>query len=88
MGLEVTSQFHHTAGQLVLGEINPKGDASQGFYNNDIDQNAKIGADFDSQSFRMFVERNIQQYLAPTNLVLTREQYEHIRTLYPDQQDH
>ena len=82
-----TSQFHHTTGQLVLGEINPAGDAYQGFYKNDIDQNVKLGADFDPHALRLFVENNIQRYLNPENPVTTREQYERIRALYPHKQD-
>jgi hypothetical protein len=82
-----TSQHHHTAGQLVLGEINPKGKPDQGFYKNDIDQNVKIDADFNIQSFKTFIENNIQKYLEPENLMSTREQYEHIRALYTNKQD-
>jgi hypothetical protein len=77
-----SSQFH-IAGPLVLAEINPKGDAVQSFYSNDLDQNVKIGADFEPESFRAFIEKNVQQYLAPENLIVTREQYERIRALYP-----
>lgn len=78
-----SSQFH-IAGPLVLGQISPKGDAFQSFYSNDVDQNVKIGADFDQELFSAFVEKNIQEYLAPENLIVTRGQYERIRALYPD----
>ena len=82
-----SSQFH-IAGPLVLGEIVPKGDPLASFYSNDLDQTVKIGAGFNRQSFTRFIEKNITKYLAPENLIATREQYERIRTLYPYKQDH
>lgn len=68
----------------MLGQISPKQHALQSFYNNDLDQNLKIGADFEPEAFRKFVETNIHAYLAPENLIVTREQYERIRALYPN----
>lgn len=79
-----SSQFH-IAGPLVLGVINPKGDAFQSFYSNDVDKNIKIGADFNAIEFRQFVENNIREYVAPENLVITKDQYDWIRALYPRQ---
>jgi hypothetical protein len=79
-----SSQFHIT-GPLVLGQINPKGDPIQSFYNNDLDKNVKVGADFDVDLFRSFIEQNILAFVAPENLITTREQYERIRTIYPHQ---
>ena len=76
-----SSQFH-IAGPLIVGEINPKGDAIQSYYPNDIDQCEKIGADYLPNSFRVFVERNIKNFLRPENLIITREQYDRIRALY------
>ncbi len=76
-----SSQFH-VAGPLVLGEINPKGNAIQSFYPNDLDQCEKIGADYQPEFFRRFVEKNIETYLLPENLIITREQYDRIRALY------
>lgn len=43
---------------MVLGEINwPKASQQRGFRHNDLDQNIKIGADFNAQSFRVNLEK-------------------------------
>ena len=77
-----SSQFH-IAGPLVLGRINPAGDPLQSFYDNDLEKNVMIGADFNEQSFRQFVEQTVLDYVAPENLILTKDQYDRIRAVYP-----
>lgn len=79
-----SSQFH-IAGPLVLGEIVPHGDAIQSFYKNDLDLNIQTGADFEPTKFVAFIERNIESYLSLDNMVVTRDQYDRLRNIYPDQ---
>jgi len=78
-----SSQFH-VSGPLVVGVINPKGDAIQGFYNNDIDECQCLGADFDADEFKAFVQETIENYISFENLIITREQYDKFRDLYPN----
>jgi len=76
----VSSQFH-ISGPLVLGEINPAGDAIASFYNNDIDLCHKVGHDYDVAEFELYLTNLIKKYLMPENLITSKEQYEHFRNL-------
>ena len=77
----VSSQFH-ISGPLVLGEISPHGDAIQSFYSNDIDQCQKLGLDYNPDEFSDYISKLVENYLAPENLIVSKEQYERFRTLY------
>jgi len=75
-----SSQFH-VAGPLVLGTINPKGDAFASYYPNNLEENTFIGENFDELALRKFVANDLMKYLAPENQILSREQYNWIREL-------
>ncbi len=77
-----SSQFH-VAGPLVVGEIDPRGDAIQSFYKNDFDLNVQIGADFETAVFGAFVEQNIESYLSLDNMIVSQDQYDRLRNTYP-----
>lgn len=71
----------HVAGPLVLGTINPKGDALAGFYPNDLEQNVFLGERFDELAFAGYVAQDLIRYLAPENQILSADQYEWIQKL-------
>lgn len=71
----------HVAGPLVLGTINPKGDAFAGFYPNDLEQNVFLGERFDELAFSDHVTQDLMRYLAPENQILSVDQYEWIQEL-------
>ena len=77
----VSSQFH-IAGPLVSGVINPKSDAFQSFYNNNIDECQQLGADYDENQFESYIQKVIKDYLSPHNLIVSQEQYDRFRDLY------
>ena len=77
----VSSQFH-TAGALVLGVIDPKGDETQSFYHNDIGECQQLGAYYDQNKFTLYMQKLIRNYLSPDNLIYSREQYYRFRDLY------
>lgn len=75
-----SSQFH-VGGPLVVGSINPKGDAVASFYANDLDKNVFLGERFDEITFAAFVRDNLLAYLAPENQIVSTENYQWIKEL-------
>lgn len=75
-----SSQFH-VAGPLVLGIIDPKGDAFASYYPNNLEENTFIGDNFDELAFKEFIANNLMNYLAPENQILSKEQYNWIHDL-------
>jgi hypothetical protein len=75
-----SSQFH-VGGPLVLGTINPRGDAIASFYDNDLEKNVFIGERFDEIAFAAFVRDNLLAYLAPENQILSAENYQWMKEL-------
>jgi len=71
----------HVAGALVIGTIDPKGDALTGFYVNDLENNVFLGERFDDLAFMNYVSRNLLQYLAPENQILSVDCYKWIQEL-------
>jgi hypothetical protein len=78
-----SSQFH-IAGPLVLGIINPKGDALASYYKNKLEENVQIGCNFDKAEFIRFVEKVISDFISPNNLIVPKEQYEYLRNFNAD----
>jgi hypothetical protein len=75
-----SSQFH-VHGPLVLGVINPLGDAIASFYANDLDKNIFIGERFDEIAFTEFVGDNLRAYVAPENQIVSVDNYEWIKEM-------
>lgn len=75
------STQYHISGPLVLGLIEPTGDASRSFYPNDIDQCFLVGLDFNKAAFEQFVLQQVEIYLQPENLITSKEQYDRFRAL-------
>ena len=73
-----SSQYHIT-GPLVLGKINPMGDALASFYENKLEDNLQIGCNFNEIEFIEFVEKVISDYISPKNLIISKDQYEYLR---------
>jgi len=73
------SSQYHIAGPLVLGKINPLGDAFASFYENKLENNVQIGCNFNEEEFVEFVEKVISDYISPKNLIISKDQYEYLR---------
>lgn len=78
------SSQYHIAGPLVLGVINPAGDAYASYYKNKLEDNIQIGCDFDRTEFIMFVEKIISDFISTNNLILSKEQYDYLRNFNAD----
>ena len=78
------SSQYHIGGPLVLGVINPAGDAIQSFYKNKLEDNTQIGCNFDKIVFIEFVKKIINDFVSPNNLIISKDQYDYLRNFNAD----
>lgn len=78
------SSQYHIAGPLVLGVIDPAGDAYASYYNNKLEDNIQIGCNFDQGEFIQFVEKVISDFISPNNLIVSKDQYDYLRNFNAD----
>lgn len=73
------SSQYHMGGPLVLGVINPTGDAFASYYKNNLEENVQIGCNFDKSEFTEFVKKTIMNFTSANNLIISKEEYDKIR---------
>lgn len=78
------SSQYHMAGPLVLGIINPAGNAYTSYYKNKLEDNIQIGCNFDQAEFVKFVENVISDFISPNNLIVSKDQYDYLRNFNAD----
>ncbi|MHA4844522.1 hypothetical protein ACX0G7_10180 [Flavitalea antarctica] len=78
------SSQYHVAGPLVLGVINPAGDAYASYYKNKLEDNIQIGCNFDEEEFIKFVKKVIADFISPNNLIVSKDQYDYLRNFNAD----
>lgn len=78
------SSSYHIAGPLVLGVINPAGNSYAAFSKNKLEENIQIGCNFDQAEFVKFVETVISDFISPSNLIISRDQYDYLRNFNAD----
>ena len=78
------SSQYHIGGPLVLGVINPAGDALASYYKNNLEDNIQIGCNFDKIEFTKFVKKVITDFTSPNNLIISKDQYDYLRNFKAD----
>ncbi|MBW2741401.1 MAG: hypothetical protein JRE64_21735 [Deltaproteobacteria bacterium] len=71
----------HLDGPLVLSQLTPQGDPNTFITYNDLDKNFEIGRGFNIEKFKRFLEKNLNTFLDPANLITTEERREQLRAL-------
>jgi hypothetical protein len=71
----------HIDGPLVLSQLIPQGDSNTFVTFNDLDKNFEVGRVFDSEEFKNFLIKNLDNFLDPANLITTEERREQLRAL-------